>query len=113
MLPKINRLIKKEDFDLVKEKGKRFQGKWFGTLVLETGNNFSRLGFIISTKISKKAILRNRTKRILREAVRKILFRTKPGFDIIILGKREILDKSFLEISGEVEKIFKKAGLFK
>lgn len=113
MLPKINRLTKKEDFDLIKEKGKRIQGRLFGILVLETKNNFSRIGFIFSTKLSKKATLRNKAKRIFREAVRKLLPQVKPGYDIIFLGKREALGKSFLEVSLEAEKIFKGAKLLK
>lgn len=113
MLPKINRLVKKEDFEQVKEKGKRLQGGFFGVLAFETKNNFSRFGFIFSTKLTKKATQRNRAKRIFREGVQKILPKIQPGYDIIFLGKRESLNKSFFEVSQEVERIMKKADLLK
>ncbi|PJE67443.1 ribonuclease P protein component [Candidatus Shapirobacteria bacterium CG10_big_fil_rev_8_21_14_0_10_40_9] len=113
MLPRINRLIKKEDFDKAKKEGERLQGRFFGVLILKTKNNFSRFGFIFSTKLTKKATQRNRTKRLFREGVQKISPKIQPGYDIIFLGKKDSLKKSFFEVSQEVERIFKKANLIK
>jgi len=111
MLPPKNRLLKKKDFEEVKKKGRKFQSRFFGLLVQPTDKEFPRFGFILSTKISKKATKRNRAKRLLREAVRKILPRVAPGLDVIFLGKREIFGRSQKELEFEVEKIFIQAGV--
>lgn len=111
MLSQIHRLTKKEDFERVKKQGKKLQGRLFGVLVLEKKEGPSRFGFIFSTKLSKKATARNRAKRVLREAVRIILPRIKPGYDILFLGKQESLHQSFDEAKKEVEEIFKKLDL--
>ena len=111
MLPRENRLVRKPDFEKVKEKGEKFQSNLFGLLVYSTSNKTSRFGFVISTKLSKKAVKRNRVKRVLREQVRLLLPRIKPGFDVVFLGKKALLESSYEEIGSEVKRLFKKAKL--
>ncbi len=112
MLPKINRLTKKEDFAAVKKEGGKIQGSTFGLLFRQTANHFSRFGFVFSKKLSKRATVRNRVKRLFREAVRKLLPRIKPGYDLIILGKKEVLERPYSEVVLEMERILKKGDLF-
>lgn len=112
MLPKRNRLVLKPDFEKIKNKGEKFQSNLFGLLVLPTDNDSSRFGFVISTKLSKRAVKRNRIKRVLREQVRLLLPRIKPGFDVVFLGKKAILESKQEEIGSEIKRLFKKSGLF-
>ena len=65
----------------------------------------SRFGFIVSTKISKKAIVRNRIKRVMAEIVRSSLNKLKNGYDVVFLIKpsvtkidRESLEKETYEV---------------
>lgn len=104
MLKKINRISKKKDFVEVKEKGKLGQTPLFGYIWLkkESGKNF---GFIISKKISKKAVERNRIKRLLAEAIRKNLSDFPEGIRIIFLVKTTILGKNLEEVENEVVNI--------
>ncbi len=111
MLPKENRLVRKPDFEKVKEKGEKFQSHLFGLLVFPNEEDVSRFGFVISTKLSKKAVKRNRVKRILREQVRLSLPKIKNGFDVIFLGKKALLEVSYKEIGKEIKRLFKKSGL--
>lgn len=111
MLPRENRLSKKRDFEESKQKGRKFQSSLFGLLVLPNQIQISRFGFIVSNKISKKATLRNRTKRHLRESVSRLIKRIKIGYNVIFLAKKEILKKDQAEINLETEKIFRQAGL--
>jgi ribonuclease P protein component len=106
MLPQENRLTEKIDFDEVKEKGKIVQSDSFAFAYLaKKAGNPSRFGFVVSTKISKAATLRNRVKRALREAVRQNIFYTKKGIDGVFLAKTAILKKSTPEIMNEVKQI--------
>lgn len=112
MLPKKHRLPLRTDLVQVKEKGKLFQGELFSLLVAKKGDRDpSRFGFIISTKIHKRAVKRNRARRLLTEAIRALLLKVKPGFDVVFLAKKGIIGKELIEAEKHVEKLFKKANL--
>lgn len=114
MLARINRLTKKRSFEKVKEQGKLFQGQNFAIAVLARRDKEPcRFGFVVSNKISKKATIRNRIRRVLREAARANLPRLKAGFDVIFLVKKKILDVKTEEIGDEASSILKKAGLLR
>lgn len=97
--------MKKKDFDNVFKKGKTIANKLVFLKSLKNNLNNNQFGFIVSTKISKKAVIRNKIKRRLREIVRQT--DTKPGFDIIIIVKPEILNKDYQEIKNNVENLLK------
>lgn len=67
----------------------------------------TRVGFVISKKIHKRATKRNRIKRLMRENIRLIL--KKNEFEIInkyqsliFIAKNETLDKNFEEIRNTI-----------
>lgn len=110
VLRKVNRFGKKKEFEEVKERGKLYQTPLFGLLVLkdretETRNKKQKFGWVISKKISKKAVARNRIKRLLAEAIRKNLNKFPEGIRIIFLVKKEILGKSLNEIEDEISNL--------
>lgn len=111
MLPRQNRLVRKSDFEKIKEKGAKFQSNLFGLLVFPNEEEFSRFGFVISTKLSKRAVKRNRAKRTLRERVRLLLPNIKPGFDVVFLGKKALLEVDYPVVDQEIRRLFKKANL--
>jgi ribonuclease P protein component len=111
MLPKENRLILKSDFDQVKNKGLKFQSNFFGLLVYPTSSQFSRFGFLISTRLSKRAVKRNLARRRLRQIIRELLPDINPGFDVVFLGKKALLETNQDEVEQEVKRVFKKARL--
>lgn len=114
MLPKKNRLSKSPELIKIKNSGKILQSRSFGVAFLERGDSLpSRFGFVVSAKISKKAIERNRIKRVLRESVGRLLEKVSPGFDILFLGKKNILGVEFDKISKEVRHSLKAGGLLK
>ncbi len=113
MLPKKHRLPLRTELNQVKKKGTLIQGKLFSLLVRRQSkkNQSSRLGFIISTKIHKKAVKRNRAKRLLSEAVISLFPEMKEGFDIVFLAKKRIIEANPEEIKKEVRELFKKAEM--
>ncbi len=111
MLPKINRLTKKKDLEKVLRVGKEAKE---GFLILRTVKNNldnSRFGFIVSKKVSKKASLRNKVKRRLRDLVRGKLKKIKRGKDNLLIASAGLETKSFRDIKESVDKLFKKAKL--
>jgi len=73
---------------------------------------FSRIGFVVSKKVSKKAVLRNKVKRRLRESVNRELAHIRMGFDLIFFTRREIKEKEFSDIEQLVKQLLEKAKLY-
>ena len=114
MLPKENRITKKEDFTNVRHNGQIIQSQSFAFAYLESQKDAngaelpSRFGFIVSTKISKKATERNRVKRMLRKIIQDNLPITKSGVDGVFLTKQLILKKKPEEVEQEIKGLFTK-----
>jgi len=103
VIKKINRFSGRSEFLEVKKAGVGvFNSPLFGVLALDKE---VRLGWIISKKISKKAVERNKIKRRLSQVLGPRIGKLKPGARIIFLMKKEILGKSLAEIEKEVDKL--------
>jgi len=113
MLPQENRLKNKKEIEKVLRKGKKFKKDLIILKILPNPHNKLRFAFLVSRKVSKKATIRNRVKRVLREIVRKRKEKLKKGFDGIFLTLPGIEKKGFREIIKDVEDVFKKAKLLK
>lgn len=88
MLKRKNRLSK-----VVRKKSSSFiSSELFNIRVSENREKESRFGIVVSKKTSKKAVLRNKTKRIIRDIITKNLEQIVKGKDIIIVSKK-ILNK--------------------
>ncbi len=112
MLPKINRLRGNEIFERVKKQGFIIQGDIFGLAIYNRKDKDpSRFGFVVSNKISKKAVERNRIKRILRQSLIPLLKDFKNGYDLVFLTKQAILKSKTSAIAEEVEKMAKEGGV--
>ncbi len=111
MLPKENRLKKKKDFANVLRKGRGFRE---GFLFLKLAGNSleeSRFGFVVSQRISKKAVIRNRLKRRLGEIIRLNLSEIKKGVDGVFIPGPGLRDKTFQELGEIMVKLLKKAKI--
>lgn len=114
MLSKKNRLTGSENFVRVQNEGKVYQSKNFGIAVVDRKDSGpSRFAFIVSTKISKEAVDRNRIKRIMREVVRLNILNIRDGFDFVFLAKPSITRVSTEEIMKEVKESLIKEGFLK
>lgn len=97
--------MKKKEFEAVFRKGKTKAGKLVFLKILKNNQDNNRFGVVVSKKISKKAVNRNKIKRRLREIIRQA--HIKPGLNIIIIAKPEIIDKNYQDIKNELEDLFK------
>lgn len=84
MLPKINRLPSRE-IRRVMQEGLKNASKDRVTFTLKNGLPVSRFAIIVGKAVDKRAVARNRIKRVLSESVRLSLANEKPGFDTVIL----------------------------
>jgi ribonuclease P protein component len=114
MLAKKYKLTGTKDYTNVQEHGSVYQSKNFGVAFLKREDeNPSRYGFIVSTKIAKEAVERNRVRRILSDAVRINTIGLVPGYDVVFLAKTSIIRVSTVDLMKEVVSALKGAGLMK
>jgi ribonuclease P protein component len=112
MLYSQNRLAKRADIERVFKKGRSFFVGNLGIRLAKNDLKVSRFTVVTSTKVSKKAVDRNKLKRRMREIIRKeILPNVQYGFDGVISTKKPLLDLSFSDLRELVIKLFKKAKL--
>jgi len=81
-----------------------YQSPIFGLLLVDKKDNEKKFLFVVSKKISKKAVERNRVRRVLSEVIRLNLGRIRPGVRLSFLVRKVILGWKWKEIKEEVEK---------
>jgi ribonuclease P protein component len=69
-----------------------------------------RVGIVTGLKISKRATIRNRVKRILREVFRRHLACIRPGIDIVVHVKPSAPGIPFSVLADEVGKSLARVG---
>jgi ribonuclease P protein component len=113
MLPKENRLKKEKEFEAVFKGGRTLKGKSVFLKYLINGTDKTKVGFVVSKKISKLAVERNKIKRRMREVVRLKKKDMKEGLSIIIVSLPQIKGKTYQEIKEDLENILSKEELIK
>jgi len=113
MLAKQQRLVKQKDFEKVFKRARSCFSKSLGVKALVNELEHNRFGIVISAKISKKAVERNKLKRQIRQAAREFSQTLKSGFDIVILARPGFINQDYKIVKAELEKIFTKLRLLK
>jgi ribonuclease P protein component len=111
MLPKINCLKKRKDFDSVFKKGKGFREKSLFLKIAKNNLAASRFGFVVGKTLSSKASQRNKIKRRLREIISNKLSKVKPGVDAVIVAQKGMRNEGFQETNETVDRVLKKAKI--
>lgn len=111
MLPRQYKLKKTTDFKSVFEKGHKVRDRDFLLVYKENGENKTRIGLVISSKVSKKATLRNQLRRKITESLRGRINDIKTGLDIIIVLQEGVVRKKHEDINKNLTEFLKKEGL--
>lgn len=77
------------DFQSMYRSGHKCTGKYFFSFLRVRHDLDTYLGVTASRRIGN-AVIRNRAKRIMREAVRLVVTETQPGFDLILVARSSI-----------------------
>ena len=77
--------------------------------------NYDRKNTLLGISVSKKrgnAVVRNRTRRIIKEAYRNMYARVKKGFVIVIAARQACTSYKSYEVEKELERLFDSLDLF-
>ena len=111
MLNRKNRLTNDKDFRRIFQKGKRFYGNGVNFVVSSNEQEISRFGFVVGTKVDKRATVRNRIQRQMREIVRLRIEDIRPGFDGAFIADKKILNVDFENLTAIIFGLLKKSKL--
>lgn len=111
MLSQKNRITGKKDFERIFKKGKSFKEKFLILKVAPNSLNINRFAFIVSRKVSKKATVRNKIKRQIRELTRLQIDKAQKGVDGIFIVLPGLENRDSLELKNIFNNLFKKAKL--
>ena len=73
----------------------------------------SRFVFVVPVKWDKRAVKRNRLKRLMSEAVRTKWGEIKEGFDVLVMVRTKRKEINYAMVGRELGKAIQKAGLSK
>jgi len=110
MLPKDYRLKKRTAFAATYRTGKTLHKDGITVFIgKEKSNEFpTRVGFVVSKKIHKRAVKRNRIKRLMRESYRLLI---KEGavsdkyISLIFIASSKLLNMNFKEVDNAIRKL--------
>lgn len=100
MLSKQFRFSLRTENRLLKKEGRKWYGPFFGLVSRQNHLPNPRFCVLVGKKLSKKAVVRNQTKRKIHEVIRKILPTIRNNYDFLFIPKSDIekLDSKALEV---------------
>ncbi len=107
MLSKEYRLRNDKDIKALFAKGKGVFGLLINIKFRPSKLHVSRFAVVVGTKVSKKAVVRNRLRRQLISIIFKHLKNIRPGFDVVLMPKKEAIGKKSKEFEEEIIKTLK------
>lgn len=109
-----NRLRDRRDFRRVFKYGKSVVNRHFVVYVMRKKENSPvRIGISVSKKVAKRAVNRNRVKRVVKEVVRQWIGQLPSGQDVVIIARSTSVELNYWQTKQSLEHLFHKARLLK
>jgi ribonuclease P protein component len=106
------RLRRSTDFARVRRQGKFYKHSSLLLSIVKNDLLHNRYGFVTSKKLGN-AVIRNRTKRRLREATYQLHPRLVQGFDVVVIARPSIIKQPLSQLLRILEKQYHQARLIR
>lgn len=105
-------LKENKDFRRLYSRGRSYSSAVLVTYVMKNRTRNVRIGITTSKKIGK-AVMRNRSRRIIREAYYQLADEIKPGYDLVFVARGRTPFVKSTDILRAMRKELKEAGVLK
>ncbi len=105
-----HRVRENERFQEIRRRGRSYSEHRLVLCALPNDLSYSRFGFSVSSRIGK-AVIRNRIKRRMREAVRLRMGQIRVGWDVVFIARNPIREADFHEIDAACARLLRRASL--
>jgi ribonuclease P protein component len=112
VLPRKNRLTRSSDFQRVRSQGRSWSDRLLVLLCAPNSLEVTRFGFSVSRRIGG-AVVRNRIRRLMREAVRLQHDLIAPGWDVVFIARRGISGADYWAVEESVTRLLRLARLYR
>jgi len=109
MLKKIHRLPATQK----SRKPLLFKAQNFTLRVSENNLLVSRFGFIVKKSVDRRAVVRNRLRRVFRSCIEDMFEEVKTGYDMLFFLEKGIIDKKREFVYGDIHKLLAERELLK
>ena len=106
-LPREARLRRPSDFAALRTSSGRAGGRCFHMRYRDNDLGHARLGLAISKRVSKRAVERNRIKRLLRESFRRVRHQL-PAVDMMVMAREQAAGVPGPQLLAELDSLWKK-----
>jgi ribonuclease P protein component len=106
-LPRAARLRRAGDFAALRQAGGRHGGRCFSVRYRPNGLDHARLGLAISKRVSKRAVERNRIKRLVRESFRRVRLQLPP-VDVVVMAREVAAGLPGPELLVEIDALWRR-----
>lgn len=108
--PRTERLRGKKNFDRIYREGRVYQTRYIVLFCLREGVEGRKAAFVTSKKLGN-AVTRNRIRRRLREAYRKIKAKLPETVHLVFVCRKGMAELKWESLLGEIDSVLAKAGL--
>lgn len=108
-----SRLRKSQDFARVQKNAEKLFCKHFLVLVAKGETAQNRLGITVTLKINKRAVVRNKIKRLVREVFRNNQHKLRAIFDIVVIARKNADELQLSDVQREILGSLKYRGYLK
>lgn len=102
------RIRKRAEFKRLQAGSRKLHSTHLLVIINPAAGPDSRIGVTVTTRVDKRAIQRNRIKRIVRETFRHLREQLGGTFDIVVIARQNATDCSSGELRTELTELFRK-----
>ncbi|MEO6397824.1 MAG: ribonuclease P protein component [Tepidiformaceae bacterium] len=108
-MERARRLRKGTEFDTAFSKGTVIGSSLLAVRYVANGSGVTRWGFAVGKRLAKRAVVRNRLKRRIREVARRL--DVAPGYDFVVVARPALLVAERSAIEPGLRRVLDRAGL--
>lgn len=105
--PRRHRLVNQAEYDALFNQSHRITHRSLTILYKKNNHLYSRIGLIVGKRVAKKAVSRNKIRRVIRESFR-FQQNKLPGIDIIVIARRQCDKLSKQKLREGIDRLWEK-----